>query len=523
MPAIAPTSIRLGELIASLSLATDLGNGCPLETALRRAHLAVGIGRRMGLPEAQLSDAFYVALLGHVGCTAIDYEMGSGYGDTAAMRRVFESVFFSPPSAQMPYILGNLGAGEPMLERARLVAVTMTKGMREGPHYAAVDCEVMVRFARRLGASPGVASALSRLWQRWDAGHSQGSAAGVQTVAALGAFATAVEIERSRLGRDAAAELARRERGRWFDPAAVDAFLAARDELLEPIEATSVWEDALDAEPQPRVTLQPWQLDDVTAAFADFVDLKSPYLLGHSSGVGRLASAAGSVMGLPKDQATALLHAGRLHDLGRVSVPNSIWDKPGRLSAGAWERVRLHPYYTERVVAGSSLLAPFVRIAGLHHERGDGSGYHRGLRDAMLPLPARIVAAADAYHAMTEQRAHRPALSAPDAAREIAASVERGLLDRDAANAVCEAAGHRMEAPPSRPAGLTEREVEVLRYLARGRSKKEIASHLGIAPGTVHTHVVHLYEKIGISSRAVAALFAMEHGLIEPEMYRTMD
>ena len=514
------TQLRLGELVASLSLATDLGNGWPLETALRRAHLAIGIGRRMALPAAQLSDAYYVSLLAHVGCTAIDYEMGTGYGDGAAMRRVFENVFFSPPSRQMPYIVTHLGAGEPILERTRLVATIMTKAMREGPRFAAIDCEVMVRFARRLGMSIGVAGALNRLWRKWDAGD---GAAGGAAVASVAALAAAMEIEHVLAGRDAACDLARRERGRWFDPAAVDAFVAGSDELLEPIEAESVWEDVIEAEPEPRLALQPWQLDDVTAAFADFVDLKSPHLVGHSSGVARLASAAASLMGLPKEEATALLHAGRLHDLGRVSVPNTIWDKAGPLGAAAWERVRLHTYYTERVLAGSSLLAPFARVAGLHHERADGSGYHRGLRDQMLPPAARILAAADAYHAMTETRAHRAALTATQAASEIAASVDRGWLDRTAADAVCQAAGQRIAAPRSWPAGLTDREVEVLRLLARGRSKKEIASRLGIAEGTVHTHVVHVYEKIGVSSRALAALFAMEHGLIEPEIYRTMD
>jgi DNA-binding CsgD family transcriptional regulator len=204
-------------------------------------------------------------------------------------------------------------------------------------------------------------------------------------------------------------------------------------------------------------------------------------------------------------------------------VPNTIWDKAGPLGTAAWERVRLHTYYTERVLAGSSLLAPFARVAGLHHEHTDGSGYHRGVRDQMFPPAARILAAADAYHAMTETRAYRPALTATEAASEIAAGVERGWLDRGAAGAVCEAAGQRIAAPRSWPAGLTDREVEVLRLLARGRSKKQIAAQLGIAEGTVHTHVVHVYEKIGVSSRALAALFAMEHGLIEPEIYRTMD
>jgi DNA-binding NarL/FixJ family response regulator len=153
----------------------------------------------------------------------------------------------------------------------------------------------------------------------------------------------------------------------------------------------------------------------------------------------------------------------------------------------------------------------------MHHERMDGSGYHRGATAAAIPIEARVLAAADVFQALTEVRPHRPAMTPDRAAKEVEGMVSAGALDPEAARAVCGSAGialPRGRASAPWPAGLTDREVEVLRLLARGLSKKEIAKALVIAPGTVHTHTVHIYEKLGASTRAGVALFAMEHGLV---------
>jgi len=174
--------------------------------------------------------------------------------------------------------------------------------------------------------------------------------------------------------------------------------------------------------------------------------------------------------------------------------------------------VRLHPYHTERVLSRSPFLAALAPVAGAHHERLDGSGYHRACRGAELPLPARVLAAADAYHAMTEPRPHREPLSRERAAEILAEEASSGRLDADAVAAVVEAAGQR--APRiERPAGLTEREAEVLGMLARGLQTKQVARALGISVKTADHHVEHAYRKIGVSTRAAATLFAMQHGL----------
>ena len=157
------------------------------------------------------------------------------------------------------------------------------------------------------------------------------------------------------------------------------------------------------------------------------------------------------------------------HDLGRVGVSNAIWEKPGPLGFGEWERVRLHPHFTERAFAQSPALAPIGMLAGSHHERLDGSGYHRGTRGPALDQAARILAAADCYGAMREARPYRPALDAPAAEAELMREAEEGRLDPEAVDAVLAAAGHRVrQRPRELPAGLTERELEVLLVLVRG-------------------------------------------------------
>jgi HD-GYP domain-containing protein (c-di-GMP phosphodiesterase class II) len=202
-----------------------------------------------------------------------------------------------------------------------------------------------------------------------------------------------------------------------------------------------------------------------------------------------------------------------MHDIGRAAVSSSVWDKAGPLTTTEWEQVRLHPYHTERILTRSTILAPLAQVAGMHHERLDGSGYHRGAAASAQSRLARMLAVADVYQALVEERAHRHSLT-PDAAARVL-DAQPGL-DRDAVAAVLEAAGQRRKQVRTNwPAGLSNREVEILRLLARGQSMRQISEALFISQSTVHTHAAHIYEKIGVSTRAGAALFAMENGLLQ--------
>jgi HD-GYP domain-containing protein (c-di-GMP phosphodiesterase class II) len=265
------------------------------------------------------------------------------------------------------------------------------------------------------------------------------------------------------------------------------------------------------------VVLSGERLDSALLAIGNFVDLKSPYFLGHSRAVADLAAAAAARIGLSEAETVTLRRAGLMHDLGRLGISNGILDKADPLGAGEWERLRLQPHLTERMLRQSEALAPLGTIAVQHRERLDGSGYPRGVSGSGISREARILGAADAYQAMREPRPHRAALSAEEAAARLNEEVRSGRLGAEAVDAVLGAAGHRVPRRRAGPAGLTPREVEVLRLLARGLSNKEIAQRLVIAPKTVANHAEHIYAKIGAQTRAAPGLFAMRHGLLPEE------
>jgi HD-GYP domain-containing protein (c-di-GMP phosphodiesterase class II) len=276
--------------------------------------------------------------------------------------------------------------------------------------------------------------------------------------------------------------------------------------------AVSAWESTLACEPLPLLFLEGEAIDRALAAMGDFADLASPYLVGHSAGVAELATAAGGRSRLAARDVVRLRRAALVHDVGRVAVPVRIWQKRAPLTPDDWERVRLHAYHSERVLARSPFLAALAGVASCHHERLDGSGYHRGAGAPALGASERVLAAADAYHAMTEPRPHREALSPQQAAETLNREAGAGRLDADAVSAVLDAAGHR-PVRIERPAGLTDREAEVVGLLARGLQTKQVARALGISVKSADRHIQNAYAKIGVSTRASAALFAMEYGL----------
>jgi len=319
----------------------------------------------------------------------------------------------------------------------------------------------------------------------------------------------------SAAGRDEARAVIERRAGAAYEPRLAE--LAVRDlgDVLDGLDEARMWEHALECEPFPQIRIAGDRIDAGFAAFAALTGLKSPWLREHSAGVADLAEAAAWRLGLPAETVTFLRRAALAHDLGRVGVSNAIWEKPGPLGFGEWERVRLHPHFTERAFAQSTELAPIGRLAGSHHERLDGSGYHRGLRGPALDQATRTLAAADRYGATREARPYRPALEPTVAEAELTREAREGRLDPNAVDAVLAAAGHRVaKRPRELPAGLTDRELEVLLALVLGQSNQAIAGSLGISAKTVGHHVQHVYQKAGVRSRAAATVWAFENDLV---------
>jgi HD-GYP domain-containing protein (c-di-GMP phosphodiesterase class II) len=509
--------LRLSELVAALSLATDLGTGQPLEHALRTCLLSLELSRRSGVGAERLADVYYVALLRFVGCTADAAQTAADVGgDDLVFFAGMAPALMGSPAEQLRAMVRSTAAGLPLLRRTgRIVGMLADPGGAE--RSLAAHCEAAQMLSSRLGVGAGVTEALGRAYERWDG---KGLPAGiggeeVPAPARVVVVARDAELWTRIAGVQAAVEVVGRRSGHAYDPTVAAAFLEDPPTVLDAGRTVDAWQATLDAEPGPWLMVGEQDLDTTLSAFADFADLKSPWLRGHSPGVSRLASAAATTAGLGSQDVLAVRRAGLLHDLGRVGVPGGVWDHPGPLTVDGWEKVRLHPYLTERILNRSGALAPLARVAACHHERADGSGYHRGALGDHLSAPERLLAVADAYHALTEDRPHRPARPPGEACAELRRAAREGGFNPADVEAVVAAAGHEPDlGHVTRPADLTEREVEVLRLIARGQSNREVAASLVISPKTVGTHVEHIYAKAGVSTRAGATLFAMEHGLL---------
>ncbi|MGH3116256.1 MAG: HD domain-containing phosphohydrolase [Gaiellales bacterium] len=488
---------------------------------MRTCLVAERIAEELGLDERARSDIFYAALIHPVGCTAFTYEGARLFG-TNELKGIpaYARTDAARPSEGMRAMREEV-RGEPVGRQVRGMFKTLTAGTKFMDYVVRADCEAGAHFTTRIGLADPVARIVEQVHERWDG---KGLPTGlhgeeIEIGARIIVLANQVEIFHRSDGPSEAHAMLRQRSAGWFDPSVVEAFERRAGDVFAELDAGSVWNALLDAEPAPIIAIAEWRVDELAQALGDVVDLKSPYFLGHSPAVARLAEHAAAKLGLGNGESAALRRAGLFHDLGRVGVSNLVWDKPGPLTTAEWEQVRLHAYHTERILAHSPALAPLAEIAGMHHERMDGSGYHRGATAETIPAGARVLAAADVFQALTEARPHRGAVQPEQAAKEVEAMIGAGTLDPEAARAVCDAAGvalRRSRTSGPWPAGLTDREVDMLRLLARGLSKKEIAKQLVIAPGTVHTHTVHIYEKLGVSTRAGVALFAMEHGLVRP-------
>jgi HD-GYP domain-containing protein (c-di-GMP phosphodiesterase class II) len=515
---VSDSGVRLNELLMALSLATDLGFGQPAEHMVRSAWLGMRLGERLGLDDADLAVVYDVSILTYVGCPVYGNEAAAVFGDDIDFRAEALQTDLAGFPAMM-FMLRRAGSDGSAAHRVMQGARLMAGGGKAMVQQMANHCSAAGVFADRLGLDDEVRIGIEQAYARWDGkgvpGDLQGDA--LSLAARIGHVAEACEVAQRLGGLDDAVAMVQARRGTHFDPTIADAVCSDPAPLFDGIDVEAV-EEFLGAEPVARPTLTDEQLDACLEAIGDFGDLRCPYFAGHSRGSAELVAAAAPMLGLSADESTLVRRAAFVHDVGRFGVPGTVWDKPGPLNARDEERMRLHVYYVERIFQRPEPLRRIGLLAATHHERMDGSGYHRGIGGVMLSTPARLLAAADAYHAMLQPRPHREARTPEDAARELRAEVDAGRLDGEAVEAVLSVAGHGAARARSSagPAGLTAREADVLGLLAQGCANKQIASELGISAKTVGNHVEHIYTKLGVTNRAGAALRAMELGLVGP-------
>ncbi len=505
---------RLADLVAALSLGIDLGFGQPMEHVLRQCLIALRLAERLGLDDEARSAVYYTSLLVNVGCHTDAHEQAKWFGDDIALK----SHKYDHGQRSLVAVaasLRHLGSGHAPVHRFRVGLEFAVSGFRDLDGMITQHAELARSLAAELGLPAAVQESIGASYERWDGHGWPGDLRGasVPLPSRLAQLAEYIEVAYRIGGEKAAVTLARKRRGSQFDPELADLICDEASGILAGLSDAPSWDAVIGAEPALVVTLSSARLDAALLGVANFVDLKSPYMLGHASAVASLAAVAGQQLGLDANDVQLLRRAALVAGLGRLGISNSIWDKPGPLGAGERERVRLHPYLTERMLQQSSWLAPLGAIAVQLRERLDGSGYPRGLSGNSISLPGRVLAAADAYQSMREPRPYRSALPIADAAAEIRAEAAAGLQSSDVVEAVLSAAGHVATRHQDRP-GLTAREVDVLRLVARGMSSRQIADRLVISPKTARNHIEHIYLKIGTSSRATASLFAMRHGLL---------
>jgi HD-GYP domain-containing protein (c-di-GMP phosphodiesterase class II) len=502
--------------LSSLALVVDLANGAPETTALRGTLVAAAAARELGLGEEGAAVAVYGALFRYLGCTSYALEEANVLGDEHVGARLLAPLEMDDYGGILRAVVRAGGPGESTLARAR----RLTRGAFGAPSfvegYRASHCEGAVLLASRLDVVAGVRELLGALHERWDGDGGPARLAGssIPEPARVVHVAREATVQFALSGsRETVVRCLERRAGAQLDPDMCRR-LAASEAFLEAFTVEPLWDAVrrvLARHLESAFANLP-SLDVVVEVFGDFADQKNPWFLGHARRVATLATGAAHELGLDPQTVTLLARAAWLHDVGRVSVPNRVWDTPGALGPIEWEKVRLHAYVGERICL--HLDAKLAALVGQHHERADGSGYARGNKPDHL---TSILCAADVCSALAADRPHRERLSDEERERVLTTEVREGRLRAEAVDAVLASLGAR-PAPgsmPPRSVTLSEREREVIMLVARGLSNKEVAQKLGISARTVQAHTIRAYDKLGVRTRAGAALRASELGLLD--------
>ncbi|MCW2854902.1 MAG: transcriptional regulator, LuxR family [Marmoricola sp.] len=514
-PAAMP-QVRLAELVASLSLATDLGLGQPQEHVLRQTVIATRLGTLAGLNEDDLAATFYASLLAWVGCISDSHEMAHWFDDDRQLRA--DSYHLDKVGLpMMRLMLSHVASGAGPVRRVTMIGRFLTRGMRDAMNIYLTHCQTTGDIAERLGLDDQVRRSLTQAFERWDGKGYPGDISGdqIERVMRIVHIGDDTEVFFRTGGTAAVADMLRSRRGTEFDPELVDLCIKHAEEIFGELDAVDAWDVVIDGCAPLDRRVDEAGLQEVLEIFADYADLKSPWYLGHSRAVAALTGAAARLLGLGPADALLAERAALVHRLGAIGVSTGIWNKVEPLSAIEWERVRTVPYLTERILCRQPRLAAIGAVAAMSHERMDSSGYPRGLPGSAIPVTARLLAAADTYQSLSEARPDRPALTAAEREAALAGEVDAGRLDAEACRAVLVAAGHVVRRRQSLVNGLTAREAEVLALVVRGLSNKQIAARLAITPRTAATHIEHIFTKTGVSTRGAAAMFALRHGLVD--------
>ncbi|HYW57160.1 MAG TPA: HD domain-containing phosphohydrolase [Polaromonas sp.] len=494
--------------VAALTLILDLANGVEEESSQRTAAFAWHLASEAGLSPADRGTAFMAGLLYHIGCTAFASTQARFADDDIALRAALgKSDRESPRSLVWALLRANQRAGS-------RIAALIDVGLHHADirdHWMREACGAARSLATHLGCTSATLTALGEMFERWDGrGGPHGLRGDALSVPGrvMQAAHVAVLFHTSG-GTDVARRaLAQAARG-TLDPVWAARAESALQVLDTPSSLALAWSasESLAA----AAAISPFRAAEV---FGEFADLQTPHTRGHSAAVARLAHGAGVQLGLAQEELVALDLAAHLHDVGHVALPTALWMQTRPWSDNERRRAQTHVSVTERVLAQAPVLQEAARIAGAHHERLDGSGYPRGARQSQLERPSRLLAVVEMTCNRLEDRPHRRACSVTEVALQLVREANEGRLDAACVDVVQQTLGQPRQRTTGAGLQLTEREVDVLRPLATGQTNKQIARALGISDRTVQTHTQHIYAKLGVDTRAGAALAAARAGLL---------
>jgi HD-GYP domain-containing protein (c-di-GMP phosphodiesterase class II) len=431
--------VRQSEVLAALSHALDMTEGHPVGQAERTCLIGMRIARELQLDAESSYALYYAMLLKDVGCSSSAARMCELFGtDDIALKTHGKLVDWTKPVQVARYTSQHVAAGGRIARAQRTLSVLRTL-VAEGRAIVETRCDRGATIVRSLGFPEASADAVRALDEYWDGKGQPCGLAGdeIPLPARIACISQVAEVFFATHGVAAAHEMVRERRGRWFDPEIADVVLAIGpdDRLWSDLASDDVPQLVLQIEPADRaLVLDEAGIDRVCESFADVIDAKSPFTARHSRGVATYAGLIGEQLGFPRSDLRELYRAGMLHDIGKLGIPNTILDKPAKLTDEEFARIKLHPSYTASILAGIPAFAGFAEIAAAHHERLDGRGYHRGFAAADLPVSARALAAADVFEALTGDRPYRTPME-PDDALAIARR-DPGRLDQECVEAL---------------------------------------------------------------------------------------
>ncbi len=452
-------TLHLSEIISALSFALDLTEGAVAGHAVRSCLLGMRIAERAGLPPTEMHELYYALMLKDIGCSSNAARMCQIVGgDDRAIKAGVKLVDWTKPHnpnlSTLKLFWNEVlpGAG-PLAKVSRIAKIALTQH-HNNEEMISLRCDRGANIVSKIGLPAATASCVRSLDEHWNGSGYPDRLKGrdIPLLARIAAIAQHLDVFASEKGTGEAIRVLEERSGQWFDPelVAIAAALHREQRLWHHClpGAPETRRAVLDLEPGSRIVLGEAEIDRVCEAFADVVDAKSPFTYRHSVGVADAAILIARTMGLPAERIKVIHRAALLHDVGKLRVPNSILDKPGRLTGEEFSIVKEHPALTRQILERVSVFGELAVIAGDHHEKLDGTGYPNHLSGEQLSLESRILEVADIYGALSEDRPYRSGLDL-DEIRRIMGQDIPGKLDGSCFEALIESIPrHLPSAPP---------------------------------------------------------------------------